>query len=827
MITHITSSTIVPLDQITESERTSTGGKAYNCARLKKAGFPVPDGVIILSTATDAEVAVVADHPWFDAQPSDASFAVRSSGIGEDGEGESFAGIHQTLLDVPRGDLANAVLSCRASALAPQALEYRRAKGMATDDIAIAVLIQRMIHPVTAGVVFTVNPVTGAQDELVVNSSWGLGEALVSGQIDPDEFVVAKADGVVRWSRIGDKGDDIGVPTASLTADQIRELSEMSSAIEREYGSPQDIEWCYDGDGFWIVQSRPVTTAAASADEPEWTRANLAEVLPDVTSLQALATFEEMLERAERKYLRSIAAPAEQLGPIVKAFHGRLYFNLSQLRRVCTLGGAAPAMMLRSMGHAEAIQPSDELVPPASLASLACLPDMLRMASRHLRAARIIRQHEERTRRCMKRFSANPANLSDGEICDVIDQWFTESPDYMQPVLLLGGVLFHEAPVWKACAKVGFSFEQLVYPQLAMGQRSISAQQAFDLVTLADIASREPATVEYLLGPTPTLHELRAKLHGTVFLAAFERFLQAYGHRGRYEYDWSLPRYKEDPASLLLTLRAHLTDRANGRAVETSPQPDVLAEQAWASFEQRLSLWQKWTMLPAVRRSIQKIKQYYVWREQVRSDLVHVLAAVRDWHLVLAQRFVERGWVANHDEYFLLRIQEVAAVVRGEQTPDSCRTLIAERLHERERNRAIRMPLLMKASALPALIRTAGMSGGADKDGELTGQPVSGGSVEAEVVIVRDPGDFSRMKKGAILVAPATDPSWTPLFTLASGVIVEVGGVLSHASTIAREYGLPALANVKHATRRLRNGERIKLDAFQGRIVRLESASGD
>ena len=102
---------------------------------------------------------------------------------------------------------------------------------------------------------------------------------------------------------------------------------------------------------------------------------------------------------------------------------------------------------------------------------------------------------------------------------------------------------------------------------------------------------------------------------------------------------------------------------------------------------------------------------------------------------------------------------------------------------------------------------------------------MSGGSVEAEVVVVRDPGDFSRMKRGAILVAPATDPSWTPLFTLASGVIVEIGGVLSHASTIAREYGIPAIANVRHATRRLRTGERVRLDAIEGQIHRLPGAT--
>jgi len=128
----------------------------------------------------------------------------------------------------------------------------------------------------------------------------------------------------------------------------------------------------------------------------------------------------------------------------------------------------------------------------------------------------------------------------------------------------------------------------------------------------------------------------------------------------------------------------------------------------------------------------------------------------------------------------------------------------------------------MRESEVPALIRMAGVSGGSDDDRELRGEPVSGGCVEAEVVVVRDPGDFGRMKRGAILVAPATDPSWTPLFTLASGVIVEVGGVLSHASTIAREYGLPALANVRHATRRLKTGERVRLDAVQGLVCRLE-----
>ena len=690
---------------------------------------------------------------------------------------------------------------------------------MPVDDIEIGVLIQQMVHPIAAGVVFTINPVTGAQDEIVVNASWGLGEALVSGQVDPDEFVVRKSDAQLRWSRIGEKGGGAAGP--SLTPTDLGELTKMAVAIECEYGAPQDIEWCYDGARFSIVQSRPVTAVVASVDEPEWTRANLAEVFPDVTSFQALSAFEGMLERAERMHLRSLAAPKETLGPIVKAFHGRLYFNLTQLKRVCAVGKMAPAVMLRSMGHAEAIDPSDEQIPTVS-GPPAKTRDLLRLGWRHLRIASVIRRHDAHMRECFERFTAtDPRTLSDRDIASTIDQWIGEAHVYLQPVLLLSGVSFHESQVSKACAKVGFPSEHLIYPQLALGERSVSAQQAFDLVALADIAREEPDVVKYLTDAVPTLDEMRAQLQGTAFLSAFETFLRTYGHRGLYEYDWSLPRYHEDPTPLLNMLQVHLQDGAEEMTRPDASTSAARAVQAWADFEKRLTRWQRWTLLPSVRRSIKKIKQYYVWREQVRFDLVRVLAKVRVWHLVLAQRFVDRGLVSKHDDYFMLSFEDVPAAIDGRYTAEQLRGFVAQRIKETERQRGLQMPLLMRESTLPALIRMAGISGDAGSDDELTGLPVSGGCVEAEVVVVRDPGDFSRMKRGAILVAPATDPSWTPLFTLASGVIVEVGGVLSHASTIAREYGLPALANVKHATKRLKTGERVRLDAHEGRVERV------
>jgi pyruvate,water dikinase len=689
----------------------------------------------------------------------------------------------------------------------------------------MGVLIQRMVKATVAGVAFTVNPVTGATDEVVINASWGLGEALVSGRVDPDEFVIARSTSDIRWRRIGEKGTGHAAD-AALSDHQVRELTTLVLQVALHYGTPQDIEWCYDGAKFWIVQSRPVTTVATAVDEIEWTRANLAEVLPDLTSPQALDAFEKLLETAERQYLGSLAAPVETLGPFVKIFYGRMYFNLSQLRHVCRITGAAPATLLKSMGHAGAIHPDDEIAPRPSLETLRALPDLVRIVWRHLRAASVFARHDERTRPYLERLRRiDPRVLSDAELWLEIDRWTSAGPEFMQTVLLFGGVLFHEGPIWKACASVRFPFERLVYPQLAVGERSVSAQQAFDLVALARTAQGEQAVKAYLLGEADLgdLAQLRRALTGTAFLREFDAFLDSYGHRGRYESDWALPRYRENPSALLHSIRMHLQQGAIEDPNRETARKEREAKEAWTAFEMRLSPWQKRTQLPRVRRSVAMIKRYYVWRERVRSDLMRVLSILREWHLVLADRFVERGWLDARDDYFMLYLDEVGATIRGERPPQTLRSIVATRVAERTRVAGLQMPLLMQASQLPSLIRMAGVSEMTTSADELRGQPVSGGCVEAEVVVIRDPGDFRHMRHGAILVAPATDPSWTPLFTLAAGVIVEVGGVLSHASTIAREYGLPAIANVRQATRRLRTGDRVRLDANTGVVTKLNA----
>jgi len=811
----------IRLDDVAPADLSGIGSKAFNCARLRQAGFPVPDGVAVSSDTTDADVATLLGHPWFSSL-SGVRFAVRSSGLGEDSAEHSFAGLHETRLNVERDQLIDAVLSCRRSAGSLEASSYRAARQIAADEARIGVFVQRMVPATASGVAFTLNPVTGA-DEVVVNAGAGLGEALVSGQIDPDEFRVGKRDRRILSTRIGGNRGD-GTPLLSPV--QVTTLTDLLLRIEQHYGAPQDVEWCHDGEQFWIVQSRPVTTSrAASAQpspgDPEWTRANLAEVMPDQLSPQALSIYVDLLDRGERDFFGKLFAPESELGPIIKAFHGRLYFNLSQLRHVTQTVGAAPADTLRSLGHSEEIRPEDEIARRPPLGTfLPALPDLLRLVFNSLRAGPVFQEHRQHLEEILERLAGDPAALSDAAIAETFDWWLTSTPQTLKAVLVMSGVQMHEDVLRKACKAVGFPFDRLVYPQLASGERSVSTQQAVDLVALADVARHEPASKAYLLSAETGFVDFRTALAGTEFLRGLDDFLGRYGHRGRYESDWALPRLHEDPSPALFAICTHLQGPPVDMQAAAARQ-EADAAEARCAFEARLTAWQRWTLLPRVRSTLRRLKQQYLWREAVRSDLTRVVSRLREWHLELANRFVRRGWIDRRDDYFLIDLNDVKAAALDPSRGPQLRPLAAKAAARLAAERDLRMPLLMRESTLEEQIGRLSDLPTPDSNGDsLTGLCVSPGSVEAEVVVLRDPRDFALMKPGAILVTIATDPSWTTLFTVASGVIVEVGGMLSHASTIAREFGLPALANVKDATRILKTGDRVKLDASAGRVIR-------
>ncbi|HEY7170445.1 MAG TPA: PEP/pyruvate-binding domain-containing protein [Vicinamibacterales bacterium] len=795
------------LDGVTAADRSVVGGKAYNCARLKQAGFPVPDGFVIAADAGDDQIAGLADHPWLAGIPSGQLFAVRSSGLAEDSAADSFAGIHETFLNVDRAGLVDAVRRCRDSARSEPARAYRAARRVADGDAGIAVLVQCMVAAVRSGVTFTINPVTGA-DELVIEWVDGLGEALVSGRVTPDEQRLPKSD-----------------PS---------ELAKLAVRIEAFYAAPQDIEWCFDGRQYWIVQSRPVTARAGAPAAPvesapardlEWTRANLAEVLPEQLSPQALDVYCDLLNRGQQVFFGRFLAPESELGPVIKPFNGRLYFNLSQLRHVAMVAGVNFADSLRSLGHPEAIHPDDETAAKRPLiAMVRALPDAARLATNALRLKHVFHGHEALSRDALARFtSVDPAALSDAEIWKKIREWREGADDAIPAVLAMTSVQFREDAIRKICRRIDMPFEELVYPQLAAGERSVSSQQAFDLVALAAVARQDPRAAQYLSSSDGTFADFRRELAGTDFLKKLDAFLATYGHRGPYESDWAIPRLSENPAPVLFAIREQLhAEPQDPAAVAAKQAADAAA--AWRAFESHLSWWQKPILRPRTRMLIRQLKQQYLYRERIRFDLTRVVAALRRWHLTLADRFVERGWLKERDDYFLLLFAEVGRAAADPACGPELGAIAARRAAQLAAERHLAMPLFMRESELPSLLRAGAAGDGASAD-ELSGLCVSPGAVEGEVVVLRDPSEFAKMKRGAVLVTTATDPAWTPMFTLASGVVVEVGGMLSHASTIAREYGLPALANVKNATKILRTGDRVRLDASAGVVRRLAAGA--
>jgi pyruvate,water dikinase len=843
---------IKSLAQITAADAPLVGGKAYNCALLRQAGFAVPDGFVLMANAIDSDVAGREFQDALARLPVGTLFAVRSSAADEDGADHSFAGIHETWLNVTRDRLRDAIRACRASVESAQALAYRRAQGLKVDGLQTGVLVQQMIGALSSGVAFTINPVTGARDELVISASWGLGEALVGGHVEPDEFRVRKSDGELLSSHTGSKlyrvvseqGVSRLVETEkdertkpSLTDAQLRELAALLVRIEEHYGAPQDVEWCHDGAQFWIVQSRPVTATssslvpnvAAQHDEIahhdiEWTRANAREVLPDMPSPQVMEVLRDILDRGLRRNFGNLAAPESELGPMVKAFYGRPYFNLSQFRHVCRMSGSSPASMMRGMGHEGEIEPEDERATRPPLKDfLRVLPDILRLGWRQLMAGRLVRQELARIEEDMALLSAlDPRALSDEEILSFLQKWDDEAAERLGIVFVMSAVVIYEEPLQKICKRVGFPYEQLLHTQLATGEKSVSAQQGFDLLTLAHQARGEERARDYFLRHKNEFKGFRQDLCDTEFLRQFELFLRKYGHRGQYESDWSVPRYSEDPSPLLFAIGVHVKAPACPLPQTIIARQEREAAAAWQAFEARLNWWQRLVWLPRVRWLLRRVKRMYVWRELCRSELTRPPSAIRHWLLAMADRFVERRWINERDDYFFLTPEEIREGVGKPEAAAQFRPIVARRKAEKEMWRELELPLLMRESELPALLRRGATVMPGASVGELRGLCVSAGCVEGEVLVMRDPSEFARMRRGAILVAPATDPAWTPLFTLASGLIVEVGGTLSHASTVAREYGLPALANLKDATKIFKDGDRVLLDATAG-MVRLLS----
>ncbi|MFC4358051.1 PEP/pyruvate-binding domain-containing protein [Halobium salinum] len=814
-----------------------------------------------------------------DTDDADTTFAVRSSATAEDLPEASFAGQHETYLHVPRDAVVGRVRDCAASLFTDRAVAYRARNGVSNRDVAMAVVVQPTVDADAAGVLFTADPVTGNRRVATVDATFGLGEALVAGETTPDSARVDRDSGAVLDYEVGEKavvtrarstaadaaapagtGGTETVPLSSdrrgervLSDQQLRTLVDLGERAEALFDTPQDVEWALVDGTFLLLQSRPVASLFP-VPTPEPTDDRL-HVYVSVGHMQAFP--EAMPPLVRDVWLRYVEAEAPAFGmesfwttPAVEAGE-RVYFDLTPVLRLKTAREDLPDSFANiNEPAAEGLRDllarrGDEF---AARPTLATVPALARMGWTvgSLSAAVV-----PRTLASVARTLVSPPDPAD------VEAWFVtygrleadrvrgmETPEARARAAfasldipeILTELYPRIAPLFVAFALGGWLKRR--FPDEAEDVNAVGRGFPEELVTrinlglgdLADVARDHPAVADALRSRA-TLDDLESTDGGDAFLAALDAYLDEFGHRATGEIDVSRPRWCEDPSGLLGAVRANLAGNESGAHRDRLHRLERQAEAAARRLESRADIG---PLGPLRRRVVRHVVRIYrgtvLVREYPKQGVAHLFAA---WHDVLAdagESLARAGRLDDPDDVWFLRREELLAALDGDADGGSddgdaaeLRPRIEARRRTFERFRTVDAPPLLTSegeaprppvdSDLPA--------------GTLVGTGVSVGVVEGVARVVRDPR-VATVQPGEVLVAPSTDPGWTPLFLNAAALVSEVGGPVSHGALVAREYGLPAVVSVRGATHSIRTGQRVRVDGARGTVEVLDDGvAGD
>ncbi|MFF3445063.1 PEP/pyruvate-binding domain-containing protein [Streptosporangium sp. NPDC002721] len=911
---------ILRFDDIGAETLPLVGGKAANLGVLTTAGFPVPPGLCLTTEAyrrvTEragleevlAALATTAagDVPALNALagkarelvlaapvPDDIASAVRNSASGpvavrssataEDLPHASFAGQQDTYLNVVGADaVLDAVRRCWASLWTDRAVAYRTANGIDHDAVRLAVVVQEMVQSEVAGVMFTANPVTGRRREAVIDASPGLGEAVVSGAVNPDHFVVDTATGRITERRLGDKRlavrslagggvEHVEAPArpatstdptenACVTDAQLVALAELGDRVERHYGAPQDTEWAIDSGGvLWLTQSRPVTTLypiphhaepspvaggtgtpdARSRDlDLQGTRIyfcfSLAQGLYRPITPMGMSAFRLLSSSAFGVLGIPVADPVAG-APVIAESGGRLFFDITGLMRgrvgrvafpkVLDMMEARSAKVLRGLlddPRFGVTQPS--LRPPLRRA--------VRIASRFRVPRRAVRalidpasahRDVELLDARLRRELAAPANATPAQRLDHVERVLSRQ---ILPLL----------PTIAPAAAAGFAMLGLAAK--ALGERArpgelqtvlrglphnVTTEMDLALWGLATRVREDREATSLLLGtPAAELAErFRAGSLPGVVREGLAGFLSVYGVRAVAEIDLGLPRWSEDPTHIIGVLANYL------RLEDPALAPDALFARGAADAAlmiKTLSRRAGGLRGRFVRFALGRTRALAGLREMPKYAMVTALASMRAELLAVGAELAARGVLSRADDVFFLTFREARAAVGTQESPapaPELADLVARRREEADRElRRRHVPrVLLSDGTEPEAVAVR-----APVDGALVGTPASAGTVTGVARVVLDPVG-AHLEPGEILVCPSTDPGWTPLFLTAGGLVMEMGGANSHGAVVAREYGIPAVVGVNRATEHIVTGQEITVDGTSGAVLAPTSAS--
>ena len=850
-------STVVDLAHLDASLLPLVGGKAANLGELVSAGFAVPDGFCVTTpayarVAESAGIGELLDGPedglaararvailaapvpddvaeavlgTYRALGPDVPVAVRSSATAEDLPAASFAGQQDTYLDVVGADaLLDAVRRCWASLWTDRAVSYRRDAGIDHRLVQLAVVVQRMVPAQVAGVLFTADPVTGRRTRSVIDASAGLGEAVVSGAVNPDHVVVddGAAGATVVEHRAGDTA--LSVPDSAWL-----ELAALGRRVETHFGAPQDIEWAIDDAGaLWLTQSRPITTlyplpAAHRPGLRVYLNGSLAQGLTRPVTPMGLAAF-RLIASTPATQVFGVAVPDPLAGPAVfLAAGGRAFVDITAaLRnpigrrmapRVLDFMEARSAVVLRSLLDrpelAVASRPWPFVRGVARLGVRYRVPLLVGLALAHPPAAR---RRVDRFADQLDAATQPPVAASAGERLDFVECVLAAVFPIMPRVAPVagGGLLALTAARRLAGADLDGSAAHDVLRSLPHNSTTEMDLELWAVATRVRADAASAAALRDLDAAELAGRYRRGELPSTL-QTALAGFLRAHGHRAVAEIDLGVPRWSEDPTYVLGVLANYL--RLEDPALAPDAQFARGAAAAEAAVDATVARVRQRSRprARAVRFALSRVRQLAGMRETHKDLLVRVLARARAELAVVGAELAARDLLDDAAGVFFLDLAQARSAVAGADH----RAVVAA--HREEYDRELRrrhVPrILLSDGTEPEAVATRRD----DTPGTLRGAPASAGTVSGPARVVLDPVG-AHLEPGEVLVAPSTDPGWTPLFLTAGALVMEMGGPNSHGAVVAREYGIPAVVGVPDATSRLRTGQRVTVDGAAGLV---------
>jgi len=749
-----------------------------------------------------------------------AAYAVRSSATAEDLPTASFAGQQDTYLNVvgPAAVLRH-VGRCWASLFTERAVTYRRRNGIDDRTVQMAVVVQRMVLPYAAGTLFTADPVTGDRKVATVDAGYGLGEALVSGLVNPDVFTVRDGEIVTRAVAAkrravhavpgGGTRETAVAPELrdrpALTDAQVVRLVRLGRRIEAHFGRPQDIEWCLTGDDFQIVQSRPITTlfpVPETGDEENHVYVSVGHqqmmtdpMRPLGLSMWRLTAMAPMHEAGGRLFVdvtRSLASPAGRARLLDLA--GRSDPLMRDALETVLDGGFVPSLPDAGPGGPPAGGASAPIATdPAivtglierSRASLAALRRDIRARSGPALFDFLLAAFEEH-----KRVLTDPLNL---------------------PVIMAG----MEATWWLNDRLREWLGEKNAADTLTLSAPgNVTSEMGLALLDVADAIRPHPEVVAFLEGVENEdfLDDLPKLAGGTEARDAIETYLDRYGMRCVGEIDITRPRWRERPTTLVPVILDNVRNFEPGAAERRFEQGRREARRKEEDVLSRLrDLPDGERKAAETKRMIDRVRTFIGYREYPKYNIVSRYFVYKQALLEEAGRLVLAGVLADREDVFYLTFEEFHEAVRSNQVDDR---LVRERKDAFRSYHALTPPRVLTSDgeALAGAYRRDDVPSGA-----LVGLPVSAGTVEGRARVIIDMADAD-LRAGDILVTTYTDPSWSPLFVAAAGLVTEVGGLMTHGAVIAREYGLPAVVGVDQATRLIPDGRRIRVHGTDGYV---------